>query len=509
MAYDYAGNWSTVTGNQANLFSSANNSASTPFDTQTGIDYYISKGVPANKIVLGMPIYGRSFNATSGLGMPFGGVGQGSWEAGVYDFKSLPLSGATEFYDKTTGSSYSYDAVKGELISYDTVAVAKQKALWIKQLGLGGAMWWESSADKPGDLSLIQNVVQILGEDGSAPENTWNELSYPDSTYDNLRAGMPDLNSALFSSPSSCSGGAHLSPSTSGLIATNSSSSTSLSTSSPCTKTSSLSPSVSQLSTTTITITSTSTSTVTRCITTTSASPSSISQSNSSGSLPVLKSTGSSSKSPSATFEASVFNSSMSKTSESTESAKWNTSTSDYVSPTPKMPTSISLSLAKNTTTASSQIKNSTSTLSLKAISLSLATNTTTALPQPTSQISNSTSTSSSTAIITSSKSVTSYLTPLPESFISLSSASKTTTSTSAGPVCTSGGTCRTYNCVAYPGGGCFCGISSSGEPTCFQDGPCHTKCSTIHDCGPGEGCVVDSCCGPAGYCISIAKDPS
>jgi chitinase len=78
MAYDDAGNWSTVTANQANLFLSSNNLASTPFDTQTGIDYYISKGIPANKIVLGMPVYGRSFNATSGLGMPFSGVGQGT-----------------------------------------------------------------------------------------------------------------------------------------------------------------------------------------------------------------------------------------------------------------------------------------------------------------------------------------------------------------------------------------------------------------------------------------------
>jgi hypothetical protein len=33
-------------------------------------------------------------------------------------------------------------------------------------------MWWKSSADKPGNLSLIQNVVQILCGDGSAPENT-------------------------------------------------------------------------------------------------------------------------------------------------------------------------------------------------------------------------------------------------------------------------------------------------------------------------------------------------
>lgn len=145
-----------MTANQANLFLLfVNNLASTPFDTQTRVNYYILKGILANKIVLGMPIYSRSFDATSGLGMPFSGVGQGTWEAGVYNFKDLPLSGAIEFYDETIGLSYSYDAIKRELISYNTIIVAKQKALWIKQMGMGGVMWWESSADKLGDLSLI------------------------------------------------------------------------------------------------------------------------------------------------------------------------------------------------------------------------------------------------------------------------------------------------------------------------------------------------------------------
>lgn len=196
MAYDYAGSWSTVTANQANLFSSGN-TAATPFDTQTAVNYYISQGIAASKIVLGMPIYGRSFEATEGLGKPFNGVGGGTWEAGVYDFKVLPLSGAAEVYDNTTGSSYSYDASKQELISYDNVLVAKQKAAWIQLRGLGGAMWWESSADGVGNNSLIQNVVEVLGgENGSGLETISNELVYLNTTYDNLRAGMPDSGSA-------------------------------------------------------------------------------------------------------------------------------------------------------------------------------------------------------------------------------------------------------------------------------------------------------------------------
>jgi chitinase len=203
MAFDYSGSWSSVAADQANLFPSGQDLATTPFDTQRAVNYYLSQGIPSKRIVLGMPVYGRSFEATDGLGKPYDGIGNGNWEqAGVYDFKSLPLSGAVEIYDQATGASYSYDAGKRELISYDTVAVAKQKAAYIQQKGLGGAMWWESSADGVGNNSLIQNVVEILsGGDGSTLEHSPNQLSYPNSTYDNLRAGVPESGSSSATTP--------------------------------------------------------------------------------------------------------------------------------------------------------------------------------------------------------------------------------------------------------------------------------------------------------------------
>jgi len=190
MAYDYSGPWSTETSHQANLFDA--DDESTPFNTQTAVSYYISQGVAASKIVLGMPLYGRVFDKTKGLGLPYSGIGSGTWEQGVYDFKALPLTGAMEFIDSKAGASFSFDATKGELISYDNIAMAKQKAAWIQLMGLGGGMWWESSADVTGSKSLIRSLSGVLGgEDGSGLEITPNELSYVDTTYANLRAGMP------------------------------------------------------------------------------------------------------------------------------------------------------------------------------------------------------------------------------------------------------------------------------------------------------------------------------
>jgi chitinase len=141
MAYDYAGSWDSVAGHQANIKPSRSNPKSTPFNTEQAIEYYKKQGIAANKIVVGMPLYGRAFENTDGLGRPFQGVGEGSWEAGVHDCKALPHAGAEEKYDAESGATYSYDPAKRKLVTYDTVDMARNKAEWIKSQGLGGAMW--------------------------------------------------------------------------------------------------------------------------------------------------------------------------------------------------------------------------------------------------------------------------------------------------------------------------------------------------------------------------------
>lgn len=158
MAYDYAGSWDSTAGHQANLYPSSKNPSSTPFSTSKALEYYTTHGVDASKIVLGMPLYGRAFTATDGPGKSFSGSGEGSWEQGIWDFKALPKEGAKELVDDEVGASWSYDANSKVMVSYDTVEMAKRKVDFIKYENLGGAMWWESSADKAGNESLIGTV---------------------------------------------------------------------------------------------------------------------------------------------------------------------------------------------------------------------------------------------------------------------------------------------------------------------------------------------------------------
>jgi len=191
MAYDYAGSWDTITGHDANLYMSSSNPASTDFDTTSAVTAYLAAGVTASKLIVGLPLYGRSFEETTGMGEAFTGIGTpdnvGSFEAGVWDYKVLPRAGAIETYDSDVVGAYSYDSSTQELISYDNVEAVQTKAQYVRSNNLGGAFFWEASGDRNDTGSLISTTAASFG----SLDQTQNNLNYSGSQYANMAAGMP------------------------------------------------------------------------------------------------------------------------------------------------------------------------------------------------------------------------------------------------------------------------------------------------------------------------------
>lgn len=99
-----------------------------------------------DKINLGCPLYGISFNTTSGPGITFDGLGTLDIDsAGLWYYNSLAVPGfnATTYNLLDIGAIYSYDPVKKYMINYGAAKVEVVKAQYVLDMGFGGTMLWE------------------------------------------------------------------------------------------------------------------------------------------------------------------------------------------------------------------------------------------------------------------------------------------------------------------------------------------------------------------------------
>ncbi|KAI2789054.1 Endochitinase B [Penicillium oxalicum] len=153
MAYDFSGPWNPQTGHQAQLFGS-------PISGSAAVDYVLSQGVPSRKVILGVPVYGRSFLGSDGPGQRYTGAGG---EDGVFDYSELPRSGSTEYYDKAAGAA-SCVGPDGGFVTYDIPATVQQKAEFVTSSKLGGLFYWHICSDARGPRSLIETGYNTLHE---------------------------------------------------------------------------------------------------------------------------------------------------------------------------------------------------------------------------------------------------------------------------------------------------------------------------------------------------------
>jgi chitinase len=156
MAYDQFGADSdATTGHHAPLFTSPLNPKQN--SAATSISHYIAAGVPARKIVLGVPFYGKAWGEVGatehGLYQPGGPAKERletSFEAIHQEMENK--KGFVREWDDISKAAYLYNADRRIFITYEDEESVRAKARFVMDRGLGGIMFWEYSEDPENKL---------------------------------------------------------------------------------------------------------------------------------------------------------------------------------------------------------------------------------------------------------------------------------------------------------------------------------------------------------------------
>lgn len=206
MTYDMRGAWDSVSGHQTPLYGNpADPYYEAGYSVDQTVEYMLSQGAPAEKIVVGCAFYTRGWNQVDAEGtvpgMPglFGNaaknykdadqtpsygavneapmkVGDGGRAGGVWSYNAIDtlksrFPGIKEYWDDVAQAPYLYDEKTGAFFTYDNVRSVTLKAEYVKEHGLGGCISWMASQDKKTDSTKRDELTKAIkqGLYGSVP----------------------------------------------------------------------------------------------------------------------------------------------------------------------------------------------------------------------------------------------------------------------------------------------------------------------------------------------------
>ncbi|KAI9336299.1 glycosyl hydrolases family 18-domain-containing protein [Obelidium mucronatum] len=151
MTYDFQSSaWgSEIAGPHSNLYSVEPYAVSS---ADRAVKTFLSLGVPANKINIGVAFYTRANGNTKGLNQTTSGEGSEYLLSkcindGSCDYGWMPLPGHVEYWDSASKAAYSLDAERGDMLTYDTIYSVAEKCQYVWDHGLAGLFAWEAAND--------------------------------------------------------------------------------------------------------------------------------------------------------------------------------------------------------------------------------------------------------------------------------------------------------------------------------------------------------------------------
>lgn len=173
MAYDYYEPGSQkITGNHAPLFTDPADPKGISADR--AVQEYEQAGVPADKLVLGVPFYGHVWArvppTNNGLFQPGERVPNAFSNYGVI-VNSMLGHGYTRYWDAAASAPYLYNAEKQTFVSYEDPESLALKCKYVLAHHLAGMMFWDYASDPSNTLlDAIDTGFQPAATDHGAKQ---------------------------------------------------------------------------------------------------------------------------------------------------------------------------------------------------------------------------------------------------------------------------------------------------------------------------------------------------
>lgn len=161
MTYDFHGPWSDHAGHNAPLaYSPDDGHPACRTNTLDGaLNYWLrQKGWPREKLLLGIPLYGRGFRA-SGWGAPATGSYARS-EVMYRDIAALQKAGWKRGWDTAAQVPSLHSPDGSEILSYEDADSARGKGRYARDNDLGGIFFWEISQDFDGQTNPLVRAAR-------------------------------------------------------------------------------------------------------------------------------------------------------------------------------------------------------------------------------------------------------------------------------------------------------------------------------------------------------------
>jgi chitinase len=151
MTYDFHGEWSDHSGHNSPLYTCHNDPCGSVDDSY---EYYLSRQVSKEKLLLGIPFYGRSFDCHD-LYQRF----KKSQQYGYKEILNFINAGWSYIWDDCAKVPYIRNPESTKIICFDDEQSVALKCRYIKEKEIAGVIIWEISEDYYQGSSLLLEVV--------------------------------------------------------------------------------------------------------------------------------------------------------------------------------------------------------------------------------------------------------------------------------------------------------------------------------------------------------------